>query len=318
MACENRTYRHLFGPVPSRRLGISLGVDLVPHKTCSYNCIYCECGRTTVLTSKRHEYVPTAEIIEELDSYLSDSSAIDYITFSGSGEPTLHNGIGKITSFIRDNYPEYRVALLTNGSLFFEKSVREEVMDIDVIIPSLDSATEIGFMKIDRPCSSLKVEKIISGLLELRKEFSGKMWLEIFVVPGLNDTEEELSALSVAIQRIAPDRIQLNTLDRPGVVDWIRAATNEEMERFASGLDFEGVEITGRPSSRTGIESFSGDAMECIMQTVSRRPCTVDDLSSVLGMHLNEVNKYIQLLMEEGKITEKREDRGIFFVSLEE
>ncbi|MBN1431447.1 MAG: radical SAM protein [Methanomicrobiaceae archaeon] len=315
MACGKRIYRHLFGPVPSRRLGISLGIDLVPHKTCSYNCIYCECGRTTDLTAERREYVPTAEIIEELDDYLSESPKLDFITFSGSGEPTLHSGIGEITRFIKGNYPAYRVALLTNGSLFFDKSVRDEVMDLDVIIPSLDSATEKGFMKIDRPCSSLKVEDIISGLVELRKEFKGEFWLEIFVVPGLNDTKEELSALSESVHRIVPERVQLNTLDRPGVVDWIRAATHEEMEAFAAGLEYEGVEITGRPSSRSGVESFSGDAVECIMQTISRRPGTVEDLSSVLGMHPNEVNKYIQLLMEEGRIREKREGRGIFFVS---
>lgn len=318
MACGKRIYKHLFGPVPSRRLGISLGIDLIPHKTCSYNCIYCECGRTTDLTAERREYVPTAEVIEELDSYLSDSPRLDYITYSGSGEPMLHSGIGEITRFIKSKYPDYKVALLTNGSLFFDKSVREEVMDIDVIIPSLDSATERGFMKIDRPCSSLNVEDIISGLAELKKEFPGDFWLEIFVVPGLNDTEEELAALSEAVHRIAPDRVQLNTLDRPGVVDWIRAATHEEMEKFAEGLGYEGTEITGRPSSRSGVESFSGDAMECIMQTISRRPCTVEDLSSVLGMHPNEINKYIQLLIEEGRIREKREVRGIFFVSAEE
>ena len=317
MACGKRAYKYLFGPVPSRRLGISLGIDLVPHKTCSYNCIYCECGKTTDLTAERREYVPTSEVIEELDSYLSESPKLDYIKFSGSGEPTLHNGIGEITRFLKGKYPEYRIALLTNGSLFFDKKMRDEVMDIDVIIPSLDSATERGFMKIDRPCSSLKAEDIIAGLVELRKEFKGHFWLEIFVVPGLNDTEEELSALSEALQRIEPEKIQLNTLDRPGVVDWIRAATQEEMERFAAGLDFYGIEITGRPSSRSGIDSFSGDAVECIMQTISRRPCTIDDLSSVLGMHPNEVNKYIQLLVEEGRIKEKREGRGIFFVGVE-
>ncbi len=318
MACGKRIYRHLFGPVPSRRLGISLGIDLVPHKTCSYNCIYCECGRTTDLTMERLEYVSTAEIIEELDDYLSGSPKLDFITFSGSGEPTLHSGIGEITRFIKGNYPAYRVALLTNGSLFFDKNVRDEVMDVDVIIPSLDSATEAGFMKIDRPCSSLKVEDTISGLVELRKEFKGEFWLEIFVVPGLNDTKEELSALSTGVHTIAPERVKLNTLDRPGVVDWIRAATHEEMETFAAGLDYEGVEITGRPSSRSGVESFSGDAVECIMQTISRRPGTVEDLSSVLAMHPNEVNKYIQLLLEEGRIREKREERGIFFVIAEE
>ncbi|UUX92028.1 radical SAM protein [Methanoplanus endosymbiosus] len=315
---NNKNYRHLFGPVPSRRLGISLGIDLVPLKTCSYNCIYCECGRTTLLTTERHEYVPIAEVKEELYSYLSGSPTLDFITFSGSGEPTLHSGTGEICRYIKSSFPGYRVALLTNGSLFYDKGVRDEVLDMDVIVPSLDSATEAGFMKIDRPCSSLNVDEIITGLVDLRKEFSGEIWLEIFVVPGINDTEEEISALSEAVQKIAPERVQLNTLDRPGVVGWIRAATDVEMEKFAAGLDYEGTEITGRPSSRSGIGSFSGDAMESIMQTVSRRPCTVEDLASVLELHPNEINKYIQLLIEEGKIRDKRGDRGIFFMSSED
>jgi len=297
---------------------MSLGVDLVPPKTCSYNCIYCECGKTTLLTTERREYVPTAEVTEELDSYLSASPVLDFITFSGSGEPTLHSGVGEICRHIKGSFPGYKVALLTNGSLFTEKSVRDEVMEMDVIVPSLDSATDPGFMKIDRPCRTLDAGEIVSGLAELREEFSGEIWLEIFVVPGLNDTKEEISALSAALKMIAPDRVQLNTLDRPGVVEWIRSATQEEMEKFKADLGYERTEITGRPSSRSGLGSFSGDAVECIMQTISRRPCTIEDLSSVLDMHPNEVNKYIQLLLEEDRIKDTRGDRGIFFISAEE
>jgi wyosine [tRNA(Phe)-imidazoG37] synthetase (radical SAM superfamily) len=309
-------YRYLFGPVPSRRLGVSLGIDLVPHKTCSLNCIYCECGATTDLTVERREYVPTDRVIAELDEFLEDKPALDYITFSGSGEPTLHSGIGTILRHIREHHPAYRTALLTNGCLFYQKEVRDEVMDADVIIPSLDAATDRIFKRIDRPHRSLDIEDIISGLISLRKEFTGEIWLEMFIVPGINDTDEELAALRNALEKIRPDKIQLNTLDRPGVVDWIRAATAEELARVVASLHVPGTEQIGRPASRTEIPSFSGDIRDTILQTIRRRPCTVDDLAAMLGLHPNEVNKYIQVLVEDGDIVEKREERGIFFMAV--
>ena len=307
-------YRYLFGPVPSRRLGVSLGIDLVPHKTCSLNCIYCECGATTDLTVERREYVPTDRVLAELDDFLKDKPALDYITFSGSGEPTLHSGIGAIIKHIRVHYPAYRIAVLTNGCLFYTKSVRDEVLDADVIIPSLDAATDRVFRRIDRPHRNLDIGKIISGLISLREEFSGDIWLEVFIVPGINDTDEELAALKSAIGKIRPEKIQINTLDRPGVVDWIRPATAEELAHVVASLHMPGAELIGRPASRTEIPSFSGDIRDAVLQTIRRRPCTVDDLAAMFGLHPNEINKYIQVLLEDGEIVERREERGIFFV----
>ncbi len=308
-------YQYLFGPVPSRRLGISLGIDLVPPKTCSYNCIYCECGKTTNLTIERAEYYPTDAIIREIDDYLSTSSHLDYITFSGSGEPTLHSGIAKIARHIRERFPEYRIALLTNGSLFTDPGMRAEMADIDVIVPSLDAVSESIFQKIDRPCRSITATRVRDGLVALRKKFKGEIWLEIFIVPGLNDTDEELLFLRDAIAEICPDRVQLNTLDRPGIVDWITVPTAEEMERIAGALGFPGIEVVEALTSRSDIASFSQDVRESILGTIRRRPCTIDDLSRVLGLHANEVRKYIDPLLAEGCITEEREIRGIFYRS---
>ena len=306
-------YQYLFGPVPSRRLGISLGIDLVPPKTCSYNCIYCECGKTTNLTTERTEYYPTDAIIREIDDYLSTSPHLDFITFSGSGEPTLHSGIGEIARHIRERFPEYRIALLTNGSLFADPGIRAEVAEIDVIVPSLDAVSESIFQKIDRPCRSITATRVRDGLVALRKEFKGEIWLEIFIVPGLNDTDEELLFLRDAIEEIRPERVQVNTLDRPGIVDWITVPTAEEMERITSALGFPGIEVVEALSSRSDIASFSYFVRESILGTIRRRPCTIDDLSRVLGLHANEVRKYIDPLLAEGCITEEREARGIFY-----
>jgi wyosine [tRNA(Phe)-imidazoG37] synthetase (radical SAM superfamily) len=306
-------YQYLFGPVPSRRLGVSLGIDLVPHKTCSYNCIYCECGKTTDLTTERIEYYPTDAIIREIDDYLSTHPKLDFITFSGSGEPTLHSGLGRIAHHIREMFPEYRMALLTNGSLFTDPAVREEVADIHVVVPSLDAVSESVFKKIDRPCSSITAADVLSGLVTFRKEFEGEIWLEIFIIPGMNDTEEELLFLRDAIAEMRPDRVQLNALDRPGIFDWITAPSAEEMGLIADALGFPGIEVVGGLPSRSDIASFSQDVRDSILGTIRRRPCTMDDLSRILGLHPNEIRKYIDPLLAEGCITEEREKRGIFY-----
>ena len=306
-------YQYLFGPVPSRRLGVSLGIDLVPLKTCSYNCIYCECGRTTDLTIERKEYAPTDEVIGELDDYLSTAPALDYITFSGSGEPTLHDGIGRISHHIKTRFPGYRLALLTNGSLFCDPGLRNEVLEIDVIIPSLDAVSPHIFRKINHPHGALSIEHIIEGLVALREVYSGEIWLEIFIVPGLNDTAEEIDLFRDAIAKIRPERVQLNSLDRPGVVDWVEKAPQERLREIAAALDHPHVDVVGTPASRTKIPCFHEDLLEQITSTIRRRPCTLGDLSAITGLHASELKKYLEVLLEKGIIEEKKEPRGIFY-----
>jgi wyosine [tRNA(Phe)-imidazoG37] synthetase (radical SAM superfamily) len=228
--------KHIFGPVISRRLGKSLGIDLIPFKTCSLDCIYCECGKTNNLTIRRAEYVPTEEVIQELDNYLSTSPDLDYVTFSGSGEPTLHSGIGKIISFLKTNYPDYRIALLTNSTLLSDKDLLEEIKDLDLIIPSLDAVLEKTFSKINRPIASISVEDIINPLINLRDTFQGLIWLEIFIIPGVNDSREEIDKFKEIIKKINPDKIQLNSLDRPGTENWIKKANQSRLEEIARKL----------------------------------------------------------------------------------
>ncbi len=231
-------YSHLFGPVPSRRLGISLGVDLVPHKVCSLNCIYCECGSTTRLTLERGEYVPEEEIQRELMDYFGKNPDPDFITFSGAGEPTLHSGIGQILKLIKEMKPKVKVALITNGTLFYDTSLRKELRDVDVVLPSLDAATDAAFRKINRPRKELRVDDYIQGLIDFRKECRGEFWLEVLILPGYNDDVENILALKEAIQAIGPDRIQLNTLDRPGVIEDLRPATRMELEAIVRRMGF--------------------------------------------------------------------------------
>jgi wyosine [tRNA(Phe)-imidazoG37] synthetase (radical SAM superfamily) len=309
---KNYHYKYLFGPVPSRRLGISLGIDLIPHKTCSLDCIYCECGPTTHLTVKRKRYVPTKKIIHELIHFLSDDPKLDYITFSGSGEPTLHSGIKEISNFLKINFPKYKVALLTNGTLFYQPGIREDVKKLDLILPSLDSATDHIFHKINRPDRNLKIKKIIEGLVELRSTFSGEMRLEIFIVPGINDDEVEIFKIREAIQHINPDKVQLNTLDRPGTKHWIRPASYEELEKIAHQLNHH-VEIIKTFRKRDKISSYNHDIEHAIKQTIKRRPCTLEDLSSMLDLHTNEINKYLDSLLSGNRIKSVAMGRGLFY-----
>jgi wyosine [tRNA(Phe)-imidazoG37] synthetase (radical SAM superfamily) len=306
-------YKYLFGPVPSRRLGMSLGIDLVFHKLCSLNCVYCECGETTVLTSERKEYVPFDKVTEELSHFMSNNPFPDYLTFSGSGEPTLNSRIGDVIRFVKKNYPEIPLALLTNGTLLHQKDLRQDLLEVDLMIPSLDSASENGFKKINRPDSKLILEEYIQGLVDFRNEYPGKMWLEVLIVPGFNDSTEELNLLKKSFLKIKPDLIQINTLDRPAAIEGIRAATQAELKHILDYWNIENTEIIAAAKQRKDIRSYREDTEAAILETIQRRPCTADDLAKILGSHISEVNKYLDVLEAEGRITSVREKRGVFY-----
>jgi len=305
-------YKYIFGPVPSRRLGISLGIDLVPSKTCQLNCIYCECGRTTNLTLERKEYVSISSVIVELKDYLDNNPLPEYVTFSGAGEPTLNSGIGRIIRTVKEDYPEIKIAVLTNGTSLYDKEVRIELLPADVVLPSLDAASESIFRKINRPHHNLEINRIIEGLLDFRKEFKNQIWLEIFIVPELNDSEEELALIKGAVQRIKPDKIQLNTLDRPGTVQDLRAATREELLRVMRILDLDNTEIVAR-APRQKIASYRKDIESAILETIARRPMTVEDISQILGLHANEINKYLDDLEHLDKIEHVIQQQSVFY-----
>ena len=306
-------YNYLFGPVPSRRLGLSLGVDLVPMKTCTLNCIYCECGKTSHLTLERDEYVSFEDVIKELTHYLENHARPDYITFSGSGEPTLHVKIGDVIHFLKDRVPEIPVAVLTNGTLFFQKQVRKDVKDAAVVIPSLDAATKEIFNKINRPSSQLILDGIIDGLIQFRKEYRGNLWLEIFIIPGLNDSTHELEALKRTIKKIKPDQVHLNTLDRPGTVPTLRPASREELEHVLQIFQMENAVIIADPPDREALLVYRKDAESAILGTIARRPCTLKDLSEILGLPADEVNTHLASLVTVGKIKSVKQQRGLFY-----
>ncbi len=306
-------FKFIFGPVPSRRLGMSLGVDLVPQKVCSLDCVYCEVGTTTKLTTDRMEYVPYAKVVKELTEYLANNPPPDYITFSGYGEPLLNSRIGDVLTFIKENYPQLKVAILTNGTLLSDKNVRAEIMQADLVLPSVDAASDKVFKMLNRPEKHLKVEKHLQGLIDFSKEFKGDIWLEVFILPGYNDNSNEIFELKKAIHEIQPSLVQLNTLDRPGAIEGLYPATKEQLEYIKSKLDFENTIIVASAQSRTQNKAYRDDKESFILETISRRPCTIHDLRDIMGLHINEINKYLDILEAEGKITTEFGERGMFY-----
>lgn len=306
-------YKYLFGPVPSRRLGMSLGVDLVPKKVCSLDCVYCEVGSTTKLTLSREEYIRFDKVKSELIDYFNNNPDPDYITFSGSGEPTLNTRIGEIIEFIKKEKPNIPVAVLTNGTILFDKDVREALLNADVVLPSLDAFSEDVFQRINRPASGLTIVSYIDGLIDFSNIYKGRIWLEIFILPGYNDNEEELLGLKKVIREINPESVQLNTLDRPGTVSNLRGATKEEMQYIVDFWNMPNVEIIAAAPVRKSIKSFRKEIETVILETIARRPCTLDDLSKMLGIHINEINKYLDVLDSENKIEYTEQERGIFY-----
>ena len=306
-------YRHLFGPVPSRRLGSSLGVDLVPHKICTLDCVYCECGAPTSLTVDRREFVPFSEVIEELDEFFSHNQMPDYVTFSGSGEPTLNSRIGDVIDHIKDRHPSLPVAVLTNGTLMGDPGVRLELSRADLVLPSLDAATESAFHRINRPHPSLTVAEHIRGLKDFQREFSGEIMLEVFILPGFNDDRENLDSLRAALSEIKPHHVQLNTLDRPGAVEGLVPADSSFFEALIRKWDLPGLEVIASVACRRKKSSFRQDTEQAVLETIGRRPCTVEDLSEMLNLHVNEVNKYLSTLENSERIETISLERGIFY-----
>jgi wyosine [tRNA(Phe)-imidazoG37] synthetase (radical SAM superfamily) len=305
-------YKYIFGPVPSRRLGVSLGVDLVTHKTCSLDCVYCECGRTTNLTAERKEYVPADYVKQELKDYFQKNPKPDYVTFSGSGEPCLNTKIGEILDFIKSNF-DVKVCVLTNGTLLSDPLLRKELLNADLVMPSLDSADEKSFLRINRPDKKIKLDNYIKGLCDFKKEFKNKLDLEIFILPEFNDSENDILKLKKAVNMINPDLVLLNTLDRPGAIKGLRAASEAELMKIKKDLGFINTQIISKSIERKNIASYREDREEAVYGMIFRRPCTIDDLSQILGLHRNDIGKYLDVLVNQGKVEVEELERGIFY-----
>jgi wyosine [tRNA(Phe)-imidazoG37] synthetase (radical SAM superfamily) len=310
-------YKYLFGPVPSRRFGMSLGVDLVPFKTCTFDCIYCECGKTTDLTVERKEYIQADLIIAELDDFLKSHPALDFITLTGSGEPTLNLGIGKIVKHLKRYFGGYRVAILTNGTLLDDDCLIDDINMADVIKVTLNAADDNTLCRINQPHGSVGIDGIMSGIRKLRANFKNEIWIELFVIPGINDTDVVLSRLKEELSKINPDVIHLNSLDRPGSFAGAVPASGEILGKVKKFLEPMPVKIISKVADNVnndnGKSGFETDPEEAIVSIIKRRPSTADDIVMISSLPKDRILKLIAGLKEKNIIGEKIMERGIFY-----
>jgi wyosine [tRNA(Phe)-imidazoG37] synthetase (radical SAM superfamily) len=291
----------VFGPVPSRRLGRSLGVDLVPFKTCSYDCVYCQLGRTKCKTIDRRPWGSTDEIVAEVGERLSTRP--DYITLSGSGEPTLNLRIGDIIENIKQvtNVP---VAVLTNGSLFWQREVRRELLAADLVIPSLDAGDEATFQRVNRPHEAISLNRLFEGLIAFRKQYRGDYWLEVFLLNGSVENQADMDRLAKWAERIRPDRIQLNTTARPPAEPWA-SAVSADVLTAAARMFRPRAEVIAKLPHATKRPDCGVDC-EAVSQLLRRRPCTFEDLAEGLAAHPAAILKCLDHLIAHRQIQTTR------------
>jgi wyosine [tRNA(Phe)-imidazoG37] synthetase (radical SAM superfamily) len=292
---SDKNFKHLFGPVPSRRLGRSLGIDLVPFKTCTFDCIYCQLGRTTRKTTERREYVPIREVLDELAGYfMSPRGDIDYLTLSGSGEPTLHSGLGRIIASVK-RMTAIPVAVLTNGSLLHDRDVRRELADADVVLPTLAADSETVFQCVHRPEPSITFKRFVDGLILFSGEFRNRLWLEIFLLDGITAMDKNVSEINRIIEKINPEKIQINTATRPPCEDFAYPVSEKQI-RLLSKLITGTVEIVAEKKRHGRTEAHPAAEAE-IAELILRRPCTVEDVSQGLSVHAAEASKILSHLV---------------------
>lgn len=307
---EDKKYRYIFGPVPSRRLGKSLGVDVVPYKTCTLDCVYCQLGSSSDKSVEIKEYVPYDEVLAELTEKLSNSPAPDYITFSGSGEPTLYSRLGDLIREIK-KLSDAPVAVLTNGTLLSRPEVRERLLEADLVVPSLDAGDSRKFNYVNRPHPDIDFESVVKGLIEFGREFRNHLWIEVFLLGGVTGLEPEVQKIAQIVEKIRPEKVQLNTVARPPAEDYAFSVNEAQLEKLLPVFTCPAEIIADRDRIHNH-SSFKASHDE-VLNLISRRPVSAEDISSGLGYHINESIKFINDLKGRGLIEEERRGGQIYY-----
>lgn len=305
-------HRFVYGPVASRRLGFSLGVDIIPFKTCTLDCIYCQLGSTRKTTVRRRSFFPPADILAQVKAALDSGTKIDVITFSGSGEPTLNKDIGRLIRSIK-RMTRIPVAVLTNATLLTRPDVRRDLAAADVVVPSLDAVTSPVFRRVNRPNAALDNAGIIDGLARFRDEFKGELRLEVMLVKGINDSPADVRALRKAVERIRPDRIDLNTVVRPPAERRAAPLGPAALERIRTRLGPKAEVVASFAKKEHASPPAAEGLEEAILATVRRRPQTAEDIAAALGFHRDEVLKALSALLGRRRVRALRHGGKTYF-----
>jgi wyosine [tRNA(Phe)-imidazoG37] synthetase (radical SAM superfamily) len=300
-----------FGPVPSRRLGFSLGVDIIPRKICTFDCIYCQVGKTTNHEIKRKSFFDSHEIVEEIIAKTKQLSHIDHITFSGSGEPTLNSDIGWMIREIKKG-SDIPVAVITNGSLLNDEDIRDDLNMADVVLPSLDAASEDIFRYINRPHSLIELNTIIEGMKKFRDTYTGKIWLEIMLIKNVNDNSEELARLKKTVEYLGVEKVQLNTVNRPPVDKTTDGLNKVDLDKISKYFGY-GCEVIC--NFEREVNKNEGDNWsEMVLDILKRRSLTLNDIVRITGISADKVKNSLTIMEVEGKIKQFYFEDNIFYI----
>ncbi|UCE99793.1 MAG: radical SAM protein [Planctomycetota bacterium] len=300
----------MYGPVPSRRLSQSLGIDIVPFKVCTLDCIYCQLGRTSEKTVERKEYAPINDVLAELKDRLETGLHPDFITISGSGEPTLHSRLADLITGIK-NITDIPVAVITNGTLLFRQDVRADCAKADVVLPSLDAPDQQTFQRINRPHKDISIENVISGLAAFRNEFAGQIWLELFLIAGVNTNPGQIAKFKDVVKHIRPDKIHLNTAVRPTAEPGLQKLNQEKLRDIAKQLG-KNCEVVADFSPRP-CGKHNETKPEYLLSMLKRRPCSLNDICEALAISTGDALKSITQLQLRGLISSTEKDGLTFY-----
>lgn len=308
----SHSFKYLFGPVPSRRFGLSLGVDLVPPKTCTLDCVFCEVGLTSCLAIERKEYVPVSEVKRELTEWRAGGGIADVVSVTGSGEPTLHGGFGDVLTFIK-NELKIKSVLLTNSTLMYLPEVRRAASCADIVKATFSAWDEDSFRKIARPHPGLRFGSLLEGLQIFRREYSGVLWLEVFIVPGVNSGLEQVGAIARLAQTIRPDKIQLNTAVRPTAQSGVGTASEESLNEIKIMFEPE-AEVIAKYSRNILAQKADQNA---VLAMLKRRPCTAEDVSSAFSLDITEAKEMLRRMVAEKLVRMEKRQNNEYFMGRE-
>ena len=306
--------KHVFGPVPSRRLGNSLGIDPIPSKYCNFSCVYCQLGSTNYKTNTRQSFFNPKIILKEIKHALKkNEQEIDYITFLASGEPLLCKDIGELINKTK-KMTKIPICIITNGALLSNLHVQKEILGADVVMPTLDAGNEKAFIRINRPHVDIKYNKMIDGLISFRKKYAGQIWMEVMLIKDLNDSRKELEEIKKKIDRINPDRVYINVPIRPPAESWVKVPTIITL-KIANTILKPYRDITEPEIGNFKV--YSDDFESEFINIISRHPLKEEQIF-VTFPELNKgaINKKLAELVKNKKIKKIIYDNKVFWQSI--
>lgn len=293
-----RKFRYIYGPVPSRRLGISLGISPIPKKTCNYSCIYCQLGRTDKMTNTRESFFPPEDIMSEFEEYLSSGQHFDAVTIVGEGEPTLYLDLGILLTELKKKV-SVPLAVITNGALLYDSKLQEELYNADIVLPSFDAYDEVSFRNINRPHGTLDFKRCYEGLAEFSNNYKGDLWLEIMLMRGVNDNDSSLFKYKSLLEKIKYSKLYINTPVRPPAEGNVYSIDSERIERAVNIL--HGISIDKLVSE--GFKSEMSDDYSAILSIIKRHPMNQFEIKAFLESRQNrEPEKMMKMLYEDKEV----------------